>query len=643
VFPRIPRNSLWLYDNIYAGRVANRRVLTQYGSYWWPRRKADCRICVGQGGITLRRHYNGHAAERRKNDTPEEIPFVQGFPRPTEDRKPSLPNILPEEASHSGTAAQGRGRQEIEEIEEQEEIPQETVDIGESTPHTSKEEVETVLEEYTTDLIGLDSFDDSDGAVKKPPQFMDPSDSSPSITTDSIEIPTYALEDAKKPPPNENNNAMKSVTRSREDSAARHENRKWVPMAERENTNEKLQRNLDIDQRAELELDTQYGTIHILGTGPSGKYIAHALAELPDAPMITLLMHKPLLMQQWHEEGASIQLLKNGKINTVANFNIESSSYMQRQNPQQRFPGFGENLEHTAEPPNTVIDCLIVTTDGHTTIAALSAIKHRLRQSSTICFIQDGLGVVNLANSSVFPNPDTRPSYMLGNMSHDLVPTQRKFTLYEKQPGRIFLTMTPRNLSEQESKCGIQKGGSLIKRMDYSWTPASTFLMRTLSRTSDLGAVGLAPTEFYEMQLQKLAINSVIGPLSVMYDCFNDELLCNYQVSRSMKMLLQEISTILHKLPEISRSARIEKRFSAETLESIIVRVLGRTGKNSTKMREAVRKGERTDVDFYNGYLVNRAMELGINCPHLEMMLAMVKGKQAMKSKERNTLIPFKV
>jgi 2-dehydropantoate 2-reductase len=110
-----------------------------------------------------------------------------------------------------------------------------------------------------------------------------------------------------------------------------------------------------------------------------------------------------------------------------------------------------------------------------------------------------------------------------------------------------------------------------------------------------------------------------------------------------MKLLIRDISNILLRLPEVSKATKIEKRFSAETLERTIIGVLGKTGKNSTSMLQAVRKGERTDIDFYNGYLLNRATELGIDCPHLEMMVAMVKGKQAMQSRENNSLIPFKV
>ena len=601
----------------------------------------------------MRRYYNGQAPERRRVDNSKEVPFVQRNPTQSKDEQGYSPHIRPEEGSHLISAQdQGRGHADAKEVEKEEEEEENSAHSRPPSPPTSNEASGTTLNGYRSDVgIGLNRFDDPEEADQDPNWDHDESDSSTSVTIDSSD-PSLGGLDASAEPIMDEEVALGNLARSREADAPSlgeapqpEENSLWSPLIERDETEVELQsaplgidQQMGGDQDTELDLDAESRTIHVLGTGPTGKYIAHALASLPEAPPVTLLMHTPLLMQQWHEEGAKIQVLRNGKINTTSKFDIESSSHIQRQSPEQRFPGFGENLEHTAEPPDTVIDCLIVTTEGHTTVAALSSMKHRLRRTSTVCFIQDGLGVANLADSVVFPDPETRPAYMLGNMSHDLVPTPRKFTLYEKQAGRIFLTISPRSL-----KSGFRKEDPLVKRIDYNWTPTSAYLMRTLSRPYDLGAVGLAQTEFYEIQLQKLAINSVIGPLSVMFDCFNDELLCNYQVSRTMKLLLKEISTILHRLPEVSRSAKKEQRFSAEKLESIIVGVLGKTGKNSTKMREAVRKGERTDVDFYNGYLVSRAAELCIDCPHLEMMLAMVKGKQAMKSKERNSMIPFKV
>ena len=589
----------------------------------------------------MKRHYNGQAAERRNIDTPEVMPFVERFSRRSKEIErlhAPMPKRIPSPPAETQDQSV-LGGENIQYLEQN--TDGDTIQTGAQLPPISDERLETVSKDHSCEVeAGVESIVNPEDSIKIFRPETAHSDSSLEPTIGSNATPSKYLRSQTEQSADEQR-PLHRIAVSQEPNPQQHVRRKWVPLAEHEEVNADFHHTAALNEHVNLNLETeiQPRTIHILGTGPTGKYIAHALAGLPKAPSVTLLMHKPLLMQQWHEEGANIQLFKNGKIDTKSNFNIESSARIKREGPTQRFPGFGKNLEHTAEPPNTVIETLIVTTESHTTVAALSAIKQRLRHSSTVCFIQDGLGAMNLVDHMVFPDPASRPNYMLGNMSHELTSTQRKFTLIEKRPGKIFVTMVPRQLCSQGLR-QHHESGPLIRRMDACWTPASIWLMRTLCRSPELSAVGLDESDFYQKQLQKLAINSVIGPLSVMYDCFNNELLCNYHASRSMKLLLKEISNILQRLPEVSRAAKNDKRFSAQALERIVVGVLQKTGRNSSSMLQAVRKGEKTDVDFYNGYLVRRAAELGIDCPHLEMMVAMVKGKQAVKSRERHS-IPF--
>lgn len=372
-------------------------------------------------------------------------------------------------------------------------------------------------------------------------------------------------------------------------------------------------------------------TIHILGTGTVGRFIAHSLVRMTESPPVVMLLHRPLLMQQWHQEGAAINFIKDGKIDSRSELRVESAAGFHAKDPNSKVRGFSRDSPRKADAPDNIIETLIVTTDGSRTLSALSAIKHRLRAYSTVCFVQDGLGVVDQINEIVFPRPSSRPSYMLGSISHDLQSIGRSFTVLERRPGTLSLTIVP-----QTEPTGR------TRRMDFGWTPRSRYLMRTLCRAPELQATGYLLHEFYKMQLEKLAINSVIGPLSVAYNCTNDQLLYNYQITLTMKMLLKEISAIVRQLPEISRIRNVDQHFSPERLESLVLSVIGKTGKNRTSMLQAVMGGRKSNIDFYNGYLLNRASELGIDCPCLEMIVAMVKGKQAVVSREKNSYIPFK-
>jgi len=371
--------------------------------------------------------------------------------------------------------------------------------------------------------------------------------------------------------------------------------------------------------------------IHVLGTGTVGAFIAHSLVGLADPPPVTLLLHRPLLMQQWHDEGETIRLIKDDKIVSKAGIKIESSARAFAESQDQTIRSRVDRLAYLARRSDSIIENLIVTTEGFATVAALLAIKHRLRNYSSICFIQDGLGIVDYVNSMVFPSPAYRPSYMIGSLSHDLQSMGSSFTIRERRPGTLSLAMVPPRIELT----------SQVRRMDFGWTIRSKYLMRTLCRSPELQAQGLLLDQFYKKQLERLAINSILGPLSVVYSCTNDQLLYNYQISRTMKLLIKEISLILQCLPEVSRVENIRQHFSPERLEILVLSVIAKTGKNQTSMLQAVRDGRRTDIDFHNGYLINRAVSLGIDCPNLEMIFSMVKGKQAMKNRERNSYIPF--
>jgi 2-dehydropantoate 2-reductase len=399
---------------------------------------------------------------------------------------------------------------------------------------------------------------------------------------------------------------------------------------------EDLERDTALEQETELEMKLADRTIHILGMGAVGKYIAHSLASLPHAPPITLLMHRPLLIQQWHDEGAVIRLVKNGNIHVQSGFHVESSAPFQRVYSQQRFPGFGKNLEHSAEPPHSIIDTLIVTTDPNTTTSALSSIRHRLRSSSTIFLVQDGLGIVQKLNTAVFPDPDRRPTYVLGSISHKIVSTEHKFTIEEKSPGVISCAKLPFVSAKK-----LEREGPVTIRKDFSWSPQARNLVTTLARTPDFHTKTLGHKSFYVTQLEKLAVGAVIGPLTVAFDCSNDQLLYNYNISLSMKFLLKEISQIICSLPELATLPKIPVSFSAERLEWIVLSTIQKTGKNLSSMLQDVRAGKRTDIEFYNGYLNRRASELGIDCPRNHMLLHLVKGKAAIQSREENGYIPF--
>ncbi|KAH8667417.1 ketopantoate reductase PanE/ApbA C terminal-domain-containing protein, partial [Tricladium varicosporioides] len=378
----------------------------------------------------------------------------------------------------------------------------------------------------------------------------------------------------------------------------------------------------------------RHSSMHILGTGPTGKYIAHSLSGIPRAPPVTMLVHEPSLLDQWFNEGEAIRVLKQGSIITRQGIHIEPTQKFQK----PRRHGAQEPAQRTfLSPSNYMIENLIVTTDAHSTIPALTAISHRIGPASTICFVQDGLGVVDEVNAKVFPDQHRRPNYALANLSHQIEPTARAFSVLEKNPGAISFTALSRGAIETYRTGALQR--PLIRRLDGDWAPFR-LMTRTLSRSPELSIETITRLEFQFRQLETIILRAVIGPLSVVFDCSNDKLLYNYNVSRSMKLLLQEIFQVLNAMPEFVRAPKARRYLSVGHLEHIVVSAIKRSGRTTSPMLTAIRRGKKTGIEYYNGYIINRGLDLGIRCPYNELIMSLVKAKLVVDNREKELYIP---
>ncbi|RAL67811.1 hypothetical protein DID88_008538 [Monilinia fructigena] len=339
-------------------------------------------------------------------------------------------------------------------------------------------------------------------------------------------------------------------------------------------------------------------TIYVLGTGPVGQFIAYNLAAMDSPPPITLLMHRPLLLQQWHHTGQAIRVLKDEIIREQSGFDVELSASFNIPGPESEF----------------------------------NPAAHRFGYSE-----EHGAGVIEDVNRHIFPDTQDRPHYMLGNLSHGLFATGHPWTVAHTTQGELKLSIPE---SDTNAPADDLLPKSADRKLTQSWASSSRYMLMTLSRSPQLAATGLNYSDFMKFHLEFIAVNSVIGPLSVIFDCSNDQLLYNFQASQTIKSLLREISEVLIKLPELNTVPKISTRFGKRRLESMVLSVLARTGKNVTSMLQNVRSGMKTDIDFYNGYLARRAKELGITFTSNELVISMVKAKQAIKSKEMNSYIP---
>ena len=284
----------------------------------------------------------------------------------------------------------------------------------------------------------------------------------------------------------------------------------------------------------------------------------------------------------------------------------------------------------TPDEHEDTIHHLIVSVKAPQTVKAIQAVAHRLTQDSSILFLQNGMGIVDEVNKKIFPDERYRPTYIAGVVSHGLY-SKGPFSAVHAGEGTIALGVLPR----------MPIGESIKPEAPKQLSPSSRYLMRTMTRTAVFVAVGFARTAILQQQLDKLAVNCIINPLTAILDCKNGDLLKNYCYRRVFRLLLAEISLVIKSLPELKNVPNVNMRFDTLRLEMRVFSIAKTTADNYSSMLQDIRSGRPTEIDYINGYIVKRGEEMGIHCVLNYMLMHMVKGKNKIISHERADLLPL--
>ncbi|KAJ5819806.1 2-dehydropantoate 2-reductase [Penicillium riverlandense] len=391
----------------------------------------------------------------------------------------------------------------------------------------------------------------------------------------------------------------------------------------------------DVDEIArETNKPRLSGRVHILGLGNVGCFVAHSLAWRQSPPPITLMLHNPEFYEDFLRKKSCISINTNGlddiktgfDVNVFHNNSWRSIAYG---SDADRKPNEAPDILASAEKDEGHIECLVATVKANHTVNALKTVSHRLTADSTICILQNGMGTMDLLNREVFPDPATRPKYLMGIVSHGLMRAE-KFLIRHMGVGTTILAPVARsNVPANPAES------------DTSWAPTTKYLLRLLTLTPQLVAVAERPTELIQYQLEKLAVNCVVNPLTALMDCKNGELLGHLSLTRVMRLLLFEISSVICALPELQGIPGLEERFSPERLRKMAVNIMYKTRENSSSMLQDVQSARVTEIEFLNGYIVRRGEELGIKPVLNYTMMNLVKGKSFLAQARNDSAIPI--
>lgn len=343
-------------------------------------------------------------------------------------------------------------------------------------------------------------------------------------------------------------------------------------------------------------MSSRTGRIHVLGLGNLGRLFAHELAIQPSPPPITLLLHRPGLLEEWDEAGRKIEITTEGVVSSSSNYDVELVSRQPRQ--------------------DEIIENLIVATKTLNTVKALSSIKHRLTYNSTVLFTQNGMGTTEEVTNALFPNPSSSPHYLASVTSHGV---------YTLGPFR----------SVHAGLANVTIGRALLPgQLDTNHSSKPKYLIDRIVNSPGLAAKEVDPKDLTRLQLEKLVINAMINPLTVIFDCKNGELFDRGSIVHLMRLLLAEASQVIASLPELRDDPETASRFSTQKLETIVLDVAEKTAKNTSSMLQDRRAGRPTEIDYINGYIVKRGKELGVECEVNEKLIELVKERKVIRDED---------
>ncbi|KAF2184130.1 hypothetical protein K469DRAFT_739581 [Zopfia rhizophila CBS 207.26] len=237
--------------------------------------------------------------------------------------------------------------------------------------------------------------------------------------------------------------------------------------------------------------------VYILGLDSIRSLIAHSLKASADTRPISIFLHRPSLYNEFILRGRTINL-------TVKMLG---------------------NPKRSCSPEKPTAAYIIIV-KVPMRVNAERTIKHGVDRNSTICLIQNGMGQIERLNPDVSTNPATRPTYLVGIISH---------------------------------------GAHIERNLSVIHAGAGTLFLR------------------------KLALNCVPNPLTALLNVPNDSMLDNPLLRSSQRLLLEEISSGLQGLPELKDMTDTPLWFSSERLEELFINLSTATAKNSSSTKEDMR------------------------------------------------------
>jgi 2-dehydropantoate 2-reductase len=335
-----------------------------------------------------------------------------------------------------------------------------------------------------------------------------------------------------------------------------------------------------------------------------GRLYASYLAKLPQAPPITLVVHRKELLQQW-EDGQGIEFTRSGIVEANKSFDIEWWTDSRPEHGPVREVVGGKHIKN-----------LLITTKASVALPEADKLRSYLDETSTIAFAHNGMskmwpphGPMYVAHRYVVGKA---PSFISCITTHGVTSLGPFKSIHASPADAVVGPVLP----SAESAASTQ------------------YLMDQIISAPHLDSRPVSRRELWILQLEKLIVNSTINPLTALLRCKNGALFADTDgpIGRVMDKLLEQASGVLQALVNHSSSADIltnssgdgaetmdldltrrdlTERFSQPRLRVMLHRVGAVVAENTSSMLQDVQAGKELEIRDFNGWLVDMATYLG--------------------------------
>lgn len=336
--------------------------------------------------------------------------------------------------------------------------------------------------------------------------------------------------------------------------------------------------------------------VYVLGAGSMGSLFAHELSKSFEP---VLLLRNMARVHQFRSSNNELKIIRLDP--STENITAMKSSGIAAQ----------------CEPPQGIIENLIVATKTYSTELAIKQYVPHLNEHSNLLILQNGMGMDKVLSEKYWPDVRKRPRIFQAVTTHGAYKANFN-TIHHVAQGQVFLSKPEHN-------------NSLVKHAPQDHPE----MIQALIKNSALNVQYLDYPELLLKQMEKLVINACINPLTALFDCKNGELLYGSRVSNIMRKIISEsIAVLLAEFSNELSDSRVEiaNFMDKDRLLNVVIDVCKLTSKNSSSMREDVRSSNRTEIDSINGFIVSKGIEKGISTPTNMLLCNMVKCKLSIEA-----------